>query len=73
MIGTSKDIKSPGLRTLPLGVERYVVKGGGISVIEVFPEDKIDLINNEGKQISEIVVFDSNGKSNLSILELKEN
>ena len=73
MIGTSKNIKNPGLRTLPPGVERYLVKGGGISVIEVFPEDKIDLINNEGKQISEIVVFDSNGKSNLSILDLKEN
>jgi aminomethyltransferase len=73
MIGTSKDIKNPGLRTLPPGVERYFVKGGGISVIEVFPEDKIDLINNEGKQISEIVVFNSKGKSELSILELKEN
>ena len=73
MLGTSRDIKNPGLRTLPPGVERYFVKGGGLSVIEVSPEDKIEIINDDGKQISEIVVFDAKGKHNLSILGLKEN
>ena len=29
MIGTSNEIRNPGLRTLPPGVERYFVKGGG--------------------------------------------
>ena len=47
---TSLDIKNPGLRTLPPGVERYFVNGGGLSVIEVSPEDKIEIINDEGKQ-----------------------
>ena len=70
---TSLDIKNPGLRTLPPGVERYYVKGGGLSVIEVFPEDKIEIINDEGKQTCEIIVFNSKGKSDLSILNLKEN
>ena len=56
---TSLNIKDPGLRTLPPGVERYYVKGGGLSVIEVFPEDKIEIINDEGKQTCEIVVFNS--------------
>tara|TARA_B110000438_G_scaffold10100_1_gene10269 strand:- start:912 stop:1493 length:582 start_codon:yes stop_codon:yes gene_type:complete len=73
MLHTSKDIKNPGLRTLPPGVEKYFVKGGGLSVIEVLPEDKIEIINEEGKQTCEIVVFDSKGKSDLSILSLKEN
>ena len=73
MLGTSKDIKNPGLRTLPPGVERYFVKGGGLSVIEVLPEDKIEIINEEGKQICEIIVFNAKGKSDLSILNLKEN
>ena len=73
MLGTSRDIKNPGLRNLPPGVERYFVKGGGLSAIEVSPEDKIDIINEEGKQTCEIIVFDTNGKSNLSILNLKEN
>ena len=73
MLHTSKDIRNPGLRTLPPGVERYFVKGGGLSVIEVAPEDKIEIINEEGKQICEIIAFNSNGKSDLSILNLKEN
>ena len=73
MLHTSNDIRNPGLRTLPPGVERYFVRGGGLSVIEVLPEDKIDIINEEGKQICEIIVFNSEGKSDLSILNLKEN
>ena len=73
MLHTSKDIKNPGLRTLPPGVERYFVKGGGLSVLEILPEDKIEIVNEEGKQICEIVVFNSKGKSDLSILNLKEN
>ena len=73
MLGTSNEIRNPGLRTLPPGVERYFVKGGGLSVIEVFPEDKIEIINDEGKQTCEIIVFNSNGKPDLSILNLKEN
>ena len=73
MLGTSNDIRNPGLRTLPPGVERYFVKGGGLSVIEIFPEDKIEIINDEGKQICEIIVFDDQGKPDLSILNLKEN
>ena len=56
MLGTSNEIRNPGLRTLPPGVERYFVKGGGLSVIEVFPEDKIEIINDDGKQICEIIV-----------------
>ena len=70
---TSLNIKNPGLKILPPGVERYFVKGGGLSVIEVSPEDKIEIINEEGKQVCEIVVFNSKGKSDLSILSLKEN
>ena len=71
MLGTSRDIKNPGLRTLPPGVERYFVKGGGLSAIEVSPEDKIEIINEEGKQICEVIVFDTSGKLDLSILNLK--
>mgnify|MGYP006923136687 CR=1 FL=1 len=73
MLGTSNEIKNPGLRTLLPGVERFFVKGGGLSIIEVSPEDKIEIINEEGKQICEIIVFNSNGNPDLSILNLKEN
>ena len=70
---TSNAIKNPGLRTLPPGVERYHVQGGGINILEMFPEDKIEIINDEGKQICEIIVFNAKGKGDLSILSLKEN
>ena len=73
MLHTSKAIKNPGLRTLPPGVERFFVKGGGLSVIEISPEDKIEIINDEGMQLCEIIVFNSKGKPDLSILGLKEN
>ncbi len=70
---TSLDIKEPGLNVLPLGVERHVVNGGGLTGIQIFPDDEIEIINDEGNQVCEILVFNKNGKSELSILNLKEN
>ena len=35
MLNTSNNIKNPGLRTLPPGVERYFVKGGGLSLLSL--------------------------------------
>ena len=70
---TSLDIRNPGLKTLPPGVERYFVQGGGLSIIEISAEDKIEIINDEGKQTCEVIVFNSKGNCDLSILKLKEN
>jgi aminomethyltransferase len=70
---TSFDIKEPGLNVLPPGVERHIVNGGGLTGLQIFPEDEIEIINNEGNQICEISVFNKDGKSELAILNLKEN
>ena len=43
-------IREPGLNVLPPGVERYVVNGGGLTGIQLFPDDEIEIINNEGNQ-----------------------
>ncbi len=56
MLGTSFNIIEPGLNTLPPGVERYTVNGGGITGIQIFADDEIEVINNEGNQICEISV-----------------
>ena len=64
-MNTSLNIRNPGLRTLPPGVERYFVKGGGLSVMQISPEDKLEIINDEGKQTCEVIVFNSKGKSDL--------
>ena len=69
---TSLAIKEPGLNVLPPGVERYIVNAGGITGIQIFPDDEIVIINNEGNQVCEISVFNKDGKSELGILDLKE-
>ena len=69
---TSMDIRDPGLRTLPPGVERYLVKGGGLSLITLDPDDKIEITDTEGKQKCEIIVFNKDGKPDCSLLGLKE-
>ena len=69
---TSLDIREPGINVLPPGVERYVINGGGITGIQILPGDEIEILNNEGNQICEILVFNKDGKSELSILNLIE-
>ena len=69
---TTLNIKEPGLNVLPPGVERYVVEGGGLTGIQILPDDVIEIINNEGNQICEVSVFNKDGKSELAILSLKE-
>ena len=66
------EIKEPGLNVLPPGVERYIVNGGGLTGIQILPDYEIEIINNEGNQICEIAVFNKDGKSDLSLLSLKE-
>ena len=66
-------IREPGLNVLPLGVERHVVVGGGLTGIQIFPDDEIEIVNDEGNQNCEIAVFNKDGKSELGILNLKKN
>ena len=73
MLGTSKDIKYPGLNILPPGVERHVVNGGALTAFQIFPDDELEIINNEGNQICEIICFNKDGKSDVGILNLKSN
>ncbi len=51
MLGTSTDIKYPGLNVLPPGVERHVVNGGGLTAFQIFPDDELEIINDEGNQL----------------------
>ena len=37
---TSLNIKEPGLNVFPLGVERYVVNGGGLTGVQILPDDE---------------------------------
>ena len=67
MLDENLRINEPGLNVLPPGVERYVINGGGLTGVQIFPDDEIEIINNEGNQICEIICFDKDGKSELDM------
>ena len=61
-------VRVPGLPLFPLGIERYDVKGGGSVALEVFPDDVLTFVNEEGLQPANIATFaldtsDNNAKS----------
>lgn len=61
-------ILRPGIRSLPFGVERYVVKGGGSMTIRVDAGDKLRLVDREGMQPAEIRATGEDGREDAGIL-----
>ena len=55
MSQTTLDIKEPGLNVLPPGVERHVVNAGGLTGLQIFPDDEIEIVNNEGNQLLSLI------------------
>ena len=64
-------IREPAVFSMPPGTERYVVEGGGAIVLRIEPGDRVEIINTEGGQISEIVACGSDGRCDPAILGLK--
>ena len=62
-----------GSYSLPENFERYIVKAQGLLGIDIFNGDKIKIINTEGGQICEVVVFNNLGKNIQSIIGSKIN
>ena len=62
-----------GSYSLPENIERYIIKAQGLIGVDIFSGDKIKIINTEGGQVCEIVVFDNSGKNNQSIIGKKSN
>jgi aminomethyltransferase len=44
---------------------------GGLTGLQIFPDDEIEIINEEGNQICEIICFDKDGKSELRNIKFK--
>ncbi len=40
MLEENLRINEPGLNVLPPGVERYVINGGGLTGVQIFPDDE---------------------------------
>ena len=61
-------VLEPGLNTLPADTERYVVRAGGITALELFAGDELEVVSPEGMQQGEITVFDAQGKSDMQMI-----
>ena len=64
---------APGLPFLGTGMERYTVRGGGATVIELEAGDSLEIIDPEGLQHGELAVFDETGKADAGALGTKTN
>ncbi len=64
-------IIEPGRPILHPGTERYVIPGGGSRTIPIWEGDEIGLLNLEGNQSIEMVLFDVEGKSDAGFLGSK--
>ncbi|MCB1882884.1 MAG: aminomethyltransferase family protein [Geminicoccaceae bacterium] len=60
----------PGMAALPPGTERYVVKGGGAHAFMLDAGDALELVDLEGMQPVELVVFDPAGREAAQALGL---
>ena len=58
----------PGLPVLPPNVERHPVPGGGTRTVTLDTGDEVTLIDREGRQPCELVVFDAAGRSDPAII-----
>jgi len=58
----------PGLPVLPPGSERHPVPGGGSRAVAVEAGDVITLVDGEGLQACEVVIFDPEGRSDPALL-----
>lgn len=63
----------PGQLSLPKGMERYVIAGGGSVIIDVEPGDKISVVDMEGKQPCELIGVDTAGRFDANVLSEKPN
>ena len=58
----------PGIPVLPPNVERHPVPGGGTRTVTLDPGDEVTVIDREGRQPCELVVFDAAGRSDPAII-----
>jgi aminomethyltransferase len=66
-------IYRPGLRSLPAGVERYLVRGAGSTVLNVEAGDAFVVTDAEGGQICEIAFCDASGRFDMAALGVRAN
>ena len=66
-----KGIIEPGRQILLPGTERYIIPGGGSLTVSICEGDEIGILNLEGNQSIEMVMFNLEGKSDAGFLGVK--
>ncbi|MDD7970740.1 DUF1989 domain-containing protein [Roseinatronobacter alkalisoli] len=66
-------IITPRAFSLPPGMERYTVAGGGAALIPVRVGDRLSLHNDEGGQVCEILAADNKGRIDAGIIGTSAN
>ena len=61
-------VRVPGLPVLPPNVERHPVPGGGTRTLAIDAGDELTVIDREGRQPCELVVFDGAGRADPAII-----
>ena len=67
----ARRLDEPGLRRLPPGTERYVVRGGGTTLLPLHAGDTLEIIDPEGRQPGELAAFDRSGRADVGLLGLR--
>ena len=63
----------PGLPALDPGVERYQIQGGGAQVIEIEAGDILEIVDLEGRQTAELVLFAPDGRDDVGAIGASTN
>ena len=69
---STSGILEPGLWQLEKGIERYRVPACGMIVIELYPDDILNIQNPEGAQTAEVIPFSEKGKGDPGLLGIRE-
>ena len=64
-------VREPGLPRFDPGIERYRVAGLGAVILHLFPGDRVEVVDREGRQACDVVAFGAGGKPDLGALDLK--
>ena len=58
---SSQMVRTPGVRALQLGQERYTLQADGMLALPIYRDDHVEIIDPEGLQSALLVAFDDTG------------
>ena len=66
-------VSYPGLPFLGTNIERYIVHGGGATVFQLLQGDAVEVLDTEGLQRCELILFNEEGQIIKDVIEIDLN